>query len=264
MITYSIITITYDAAQHLPRTVESVLRQTYQDIEHIIIDGASTDDTLALAKDYMQRSYAAGNGHEVKIVCEPDNGLYDAMNKGLRMATGDYICFLNAGDELHDNNTLDNMTTNSDILDIQESNLPLPAALYGDTDIVDNKGRFLFHRRLAAPEQLTWRSFRSGMLVCHQAFYVRADIAKATLYDLHYKYSADVDWCIRIMKSAEAKGLLLYNTHLVTTKYMQEGATTAHHKESLHERYEIMCKYYGKTSTVIMHLWFVIRKIIRP
>src|SRR5574344_22068 len=264
MITFSIITITYNAAQHLSRTTESVMRQTYPNIEHIIIDGASTDNTLTLAKEYMERSYTAMNGHEVRIVCEPDNGLYDAMNKGLRLATGDYICFLNAGDELHEMATLESITRNTELLDIQEANLPLPAVLSGDTDIVDGNGGFLFHRRLAPPEELTWRSFLNGMLVCHQAFYVRTDLAKATAYDLHYKYSADIDWCIRIMKMAEKKGLLLKNVHAVVANYMQEGTTTAHHKESLHERYQIMCKYYGKVNTMMMHLWFIVRKIIKP
>jgi glycosyltransferase involved in cell wall biosynthesis len=264
MITYTIITVTYNAAQHISRTTESVLQQTYPNIEHIIIDGVSTDNTLILAKDYLERSYASVNGHEVKIVCEPDNGLYDAMNKGLHMATGDYICFLNAGDELYDISTIETITSNTDILDIQEANLPLPAVLYGDTDIVDNKGHLLFHRRLSPPEQLNWRSFRHGMLICHQAFYVRTDLAKAIAFNPNYKYSADIDWCIRIMKTAGTKGLLMKNTHAVIAKYMQEGTTTAHHKESLHERYQIMCKYYGKFDTMMMHLWFVMRKIIKP
>ena len=107
MTKFSIITITYNAEAFLPRTVESVLSQHYRDIEHIIIDGASTDSTISVAQDYMQRSYAAQNGHEVRIVSEPDNGLYDAMNKGLRQASGDYICFLNAGDFFPNANVLD-------------------------------------------------------------------------------------------------------------------------------------------------------------
>jgi glycosyltransferase involved in cell wall biosynthesis len=264
MITFSIVTITYNAEKYIQRTYESVLQQSYPSIEHILVDGASTDNTLNIEKEYMEKSYAASNGHEVRIVCEPDNGLYDAMNKGLKMATGDYVCFLNAGDTLHDDNTIDTMVKNAELNEIQAEELPLPAVLYGDTNIVDDKGTFLFRRRLSPPENLTWRSFKYGMLVCHQAFYARTDIAKETPYNTNYKYSADIDWCIRIMQRAEQKGLLIKNTHATVADYMQEGTTTANHKKSLHERYQIMCNYYGSFNTFMMHAWFAIRKIIKP
>lgn len=259
MITFSIITITYNAEATLLRTVESVLRQTYPHIEHIIVDGASTDDTLGIAKDYLQRSYAAGNGHEVRIISEPDNGLYDAMNKGLKMATGDYVVFMNAGDCYPDPATIEQMVESTQL----NTRKPLPAVLYGDTDIVDNDGRLIGHRRLTPPEQLTWRSFRQGMLVCHQSFYARTDIARHITYDLHYRFSADVDWCIRIMKEAERRHLPLVNVHQVITLYTKEGQTTLHHKESLHERYEIMCRHYGYLSTILMHGWFAVRSLFK-
>ena len=109
--------------------------------------------------------------------------------------TGDYLVFLNAGDVFPSPDTLEH------IAGCVGEGETLPGVLYGDTDIVDNNGHFLRHRRLSAPKKLTWRSFRSGMLVCHQAFYARTDIAKQNLYDLHFKLSADVDWCIRVMKT---------------------------------------------------------------
>ena len=96
----SIVTITFNAARTLQRTLDSVacqtyadICQTYADIEHLIIDGASKDDTLAIALQYQEQSR-----HQVVIQSEPDRGLYDAMNKGLQKATGDYLVFLNAGD----------------------------------------------------------------------------------------------------------------------------------------------------------------------
>ena len=97
-ITY--VTITYNAAKVLKRTLDSVLEQDYPNIEHLIIDGASTDDTLKLVNDYIAQSNAAENGHQIQVTSEPDKGIYDAMNKGLRCLTGDYVCFLNAGDFL--------------------------------------------------------------------------------------------------------------------------------------------------------------------
>ena len=260
MTKFSIITITYNAEAFLPRTVESVLSQHYRDIEHIIIDGASTDSTLSVAQDYMQRSYAAQNGHEVRIVSEPDNGLYDAMNKGLRQASGDYICFLNAGDFFPNANVLDTIVS---ISLTGKSRQQLPAVIYGDTDIVDNDGNFLRHRRLAPPRNLTWRSFRKGMLVCHQAFYARLDIARTVPYDTRYRYSADVDWCIRVMKEAERMGAGLAYVDSVVVNYTQEGQTTKHHRDSLKERYRVMQCHYGAFTTALMHAWFAVRAVVK-
>ena len=263
MIKFSLITVAYNAEEVFLRTVDSVLAQSYRHVEHIIIDGASTDNTLAMAKDYMQRSYASDNGHDVRIVSEPDNGIYDAMNKGLSMATGDYVCFLNAGDTLPSPDTLDTLVRNAEFEHSQSAGFPLPAVVYGDTDIVDANGKFLCHRRLSPPEHLSWHSFRHGMLVCHQAFYARTDIAHQLPYNLNYKYSADVDWCIRVMRAASQKGLPLKNVHTVLANYLQEGATTRHHRESLKERFHVMCRYYGTIPTVCMHLWFFIRNAIK-
>lgn len=260
MTKFSIITITYNAEAFLPRTVESVLSQHYCDIEHIIIDGASTDSTISVAQDYMQRSYAAQNGHEVRIVSEPDNGLYDAMNKGLRQASGDYICFLNAGDFFPNANVLDTIVSRSLT---GKSRQQLPAVIYGDTDIVDNDGNFLRHRRLAPPRNLTWRSFRKGMLVCHQAFYARLDIARTVPYDTRYRYSADVDWCIRVMKEAERMGAGLAYVDSVVVNYTQEGQTTKHHRDSLKERYRVMQCHYGAFTTALMHAWFAVRAVVK-
>ena len=261
MITFSIVTITYNADNVLGKTVDSVFSQTYPHVEHVIIDGASTDDTLQVAQDYMQRSYAASNGHEIRIVSEPDNGLYDAMNKGLRQVSGDYVLFLNAGDFFPDSEVLSNIARNVGLEGVSREKLPV--VLYGNTDIVDNDGRVLRHRRLQPPANLSWRSFRHGMLVCHQAFYARLDIAKTVPYDCRYRFSADVDWCIRIMKEAEIRHLPLLNLHLVVANYTEEGQSTIHHRESLNERYQIMCHHYGKIPTIFMHLWFAVRQIIK-
>lgn len=260
MITFSIVTITYNAESVLGKTVDSVLVQTYPHVEHIIIDGASTDATLQVVQDYMQRSYTAVNGHEVRMVSEPDNGLYDAMNKGLRQSSGDYVLFLNAGDYFPDSDVLTNIVRKVGVDGFDREKMP--AVLYGNTDIVDNEGKFIRHRRLQPPATLTWRSFRHGMLVCHQAFYARLDIAKTIPYDCRYCYSADVDWCIRVMKEAEIRRLPLTNLHMVVANYTEEGQSTIHHRESLKERYQVMCNHYGKLPTVLMHLWFALRHII--
>ena len=250
----TIITVTYNAASVLQRTLDSVSRQTCQDIEHLIIDGASKDDTVKIAKAYQEKV-----PYPVIIQSEPDHGLYDAMNKGLHKATGDYLVFLNAGDTLHADDTLTTLTSHL---------LPLtshlsPAVIYGDTAIVDSEGKFLHLRRLRPPKQLTWRSFKHGMLVCHQAFYVRTDIAQQEDYDLRYRHSADVDWCIRVMKRAEEMRLPLVNTNTILADFMEGGNTTQNHRASLKERYQVMCHHYGKASTIVMHAWFLVRQLFR-
>ena len=261
-ITY--VTITYNAAKVLKRTLDSVLEQDYPNIEHLIIDGASTDDTLKMVNDYITQSNAAENGHQIQVTSEPDKGIYDAMNKGLRCLTGDYVCFLNAGDFLPAPDIASRIAQA-----ITDTNQPspntsqLPAVAYGDTDIVDGEGHFLHHRRLAPPEHLTWKSFRQGMLVCHQAFYARADFAIATPYDMQYRYSADVDWCIRVMKAAAKENVPLLNLHMVVANYTQEGQTTLHHRESLMERYRVMEHHYGRVQTLLLHCWFAVRTFLK-
>ena len=100
-------------------------------------------------------------------------------------------------------------------------------------------------------------SFRKGMLVCHQAFFARRELVEP--YDLHYRFSADFDWCIRIMKKSHN----LHNTHLTLIDYLNEGMTTRNHKASLKERFHIMCKHYGYVSTVLHHIGFVFRLLYR-
>lgn len=251
LITY--VTVTYNAANVLQRTLDSVLAQDYPDIVHLIIDGDSKDGTQEMVNDYIKRSNESGNGHRIQLMSEPDKGIYDAMNKGLRSLDGDYVCFLNAGDFLPASDTVSRIAAA-----VTESS---PAVLYGDTDIVDGEGHFLRHRRLAPPENLTWKSFRHGMLVCHQAFYARTDFAIATPYDQQYRYSADVDWCIRIMKAADKESVPLQNLHMVVANYTEEGQTTLHHRESLWERFHIMTRHYGWLSTIAMHLWFIVRSL---
>ena len=254
MIRLSVITCTYNAAHELPRTIDSVRAQSYPYVEHILLDGRSTDDTWSIARAYEEQSVGMENGHTVVLKSEKDQGLYDAMNKGLYLATGDYLVFLNAGDVFPSDNTLEQ------VANAVGEGEALPAVLYGDTDIVNDEGRFLRHRRLSPPEQLSWRSFRQGMLVCHQAFYVRTDIARQTPYHLDYRFSADVDWCIRVMKNAEAMGLPLRNIHTVVVNYLEGGMTAKNHRASLKERFSVMRNHYGLLSTLLMHLSFVVRR----
>ena len=263
MIKFTIVTITYQAVSVLERTVDSVISQSYPYVEYLIVDGASTDGTLQMARNYQKIAPLENKYHEVRIVSEPDKGLYDAMNKARMMATGDYVLYLNAGDYFPSANTLENIVEKVRLNELQLNCKPLPAVIYGDTDLTDNEGRVTGRRRLSPPEQLDWRSFRHGMLVCHQAFYARTDIVRKVDYNLHYRHSADVDWCIRVMKEAERLHLPLVNVHSVVANYQREGQSTRHHRASLLERFDVMRRHYGLFSTLFMHAWFVVRAIVK-
>jgi hypothetical protein len=175
------------------------------------------------------------------------------MNKGLQKATGDYIVFLNAGDSLYAEDTIETVVRHAG---------DEVAVVYGDTAITDDEGCFLHLRTHRPPEHLSWKSFRQGMLVCHQAFYARLDIARQQPYDLHYRHSADVDWCIRVMKEAERQSLALVNTHTVLANFEEGGNTTQNHRASLLERFRVMATHYGYLQTCLLHGWFVVRALL--
>ncbi len=243
---FSVITVCYNAKATLEPTIQSVLSQTYPSIEYILIDGASDDGTDSIIARYHKQI--------TQVISEPDEGLYHAMNKGIRLATGDYLCFLNAGDSFHKENTLQRIV---DKLEKEYSLDKLPDVIYGETALIDSQRQYLRMRRLSAPATLTWRSFKQGMLVCHQAFLAKRELAED--YDLQYRFSADFDWCIRILKRAQN----CYFTHLILIDYLAQGQTTQNQKASLVERFRIMGKYYGWVSTLLHHLWFVVRWVIK-
>lgn len=238
----SVITITWNAAATLERTLRSVREQSWPHIEHLIIDGGSDDGTLELIGRFANE--------QLRWVSEPDRGLYDAMNKGAAMAKGDYLCFLNAGDTFFAADTVEKM-----MLTFEDASAP--DILYGETAIVDNAGTFLHMRRLRAPEKLNWKSFRQGMVVCHQAFIVKRELFEP--YNLAYRFSSDFDWSIRMMKKATS----IHNTRLTLINYLNEGMTTRNRKASLKERYRIMARHYGHLSTFLHHLWFVVRALLK-
>jgi len=239
----SIITISFNAEKEIENTIKSVVNQEYSNIEYIIIDGKSSDGTTAIIKKYESKISRWSS--------EPDGGLYDAMNKGIKKATGDYIIFMNAGDIFYESETLSKIFDNKN---------ELQDIYYGETIIVDENNNELGLRRLSAPAELNWKSFKRGMRVSHQAFIAKMDLVE--LYDLQYKFSADFDWCIKIMK----KSSKIKNTNLIICRYLDGGLTKHNLVPSLKERFKIMRKFYGLFSTLINHItlgtnliWFVIK-----
>lgn len=236
---FSIITVTYNAAQWIEKTIQNVLGQTYDNIEFIVIDGKSTDGTVDIIRKYVS--------HIAYWISEPDKGLYDAMNKGLERASGDYVWFINAGDKIYDEHTIQTIVDSLEQKDI------LPDIIYGETAIYDKNDQFIGMRRLRSPKRLTWKSFKKGMLVSHQSFIAKRAIAP--LYDVQYRFSSDFDWCVKCMKKAR----LIYNSGSILSRYLDGGISTANRGPSLKERYRIMCIHYGVFQTIIWHIWFAIR-----
>ncbi|WP_018618283.1 glycosyltransferase family 2 protein [Spirosoma luteum] len=234
MPTLSIITITYNAERFLERTIQSVIGQQATDYEYIVIDGGSTDGTLDIIERYKE--------YITSWISEPDRGLYDAMNKGLHRARGEYVWFMNAGDTVHDSQTLANLLTITN-----ES----PADVYySDALFVRNDGPPVGLRSQVTPHilppNLTWPDMALGMKVCHQAFIARRSIAPDYLLN---NLSADLDWEIRCLKAAQKVKFLPF----VLCQYLVGGLSVQHHRRSLTDRFRVLVAHFGLLTTVANH-----------
>ena len=237
----SIITVVYNAAPQLQRTIDSVVSQDYPYLEYIVVDGGSTDGSRQLIASY---------GNKVsKWVSEPDKGIYDAMNKGLQMAQGHYVWFLNAGDTLPAAQTVSEMV----------AGLPAgvaPSVIYGETMICNEMGTVIGPRRKKTPDTLSWKSFREGMVVCHQAILVERTLADP--FDRQYRISADFAWVLAALK----KSSTTHNSRMVLAHYVQDGLSRRNILLSLRERACIMAGYYGWPSVVWNHLLMIPRFLL--
>jgi glycosyltransferase involved in cell wall biosynthesis len=231
----SVITVVFNAEKLIARTIESVLNQSYPSIEYIVVDGLSTDGTLEVVRSFPGIH---------RVISEADRGLYDAMNKGMKEATGDYVWFLNAGDQIYAPDTVERM---------MEGLEELPDIIYGGTMIIDEAQNEIGDRRLKPPAHLNWRSFRKGMLVCHQSLLVKRELAPE--YNLDYRLSADIDWSIRAAKNAGQ----IRNAGMVLSRFLEGGMTRRNIKAGLKERFRIMARYYGWVPTLLRHVLFGIR-----
>lgn len=239
----SIITVVYNGEKVLARTIESIRDQSFRDIEYIIIDGNSKDGTRGIIEKYRSSIH--------QFISEPDKGLYDAMNKGLKLANGKYVLFLNAGDQFQEKTTLEQVFKNT-----------LPADVYyGETMMVNDSNEDIGLRRLKAPEILSWESLLNGMLVCHQSFIMRREIAPE--YNLSYRIAADYEWMLQCLKRSKT----IVNTHQIISRFLDGGMNKSNIQTALKERFGVMIKHYGFFRTAAMHVligfrfsWFVLRK----
>jgi glycosyltransferase involved in cell wall biosynthesis len=227
----SIITVVLNRKDLLEKTIESIISQSNNNFEIVIIDGGSTDGTIEIIKKYSDIIYY--------WVSEPDKGIYDAMNKGLKSATGDYVWFLNAGDEIYSNDTLQKITS----LNI------LPDVFYGDVGYIDANGKELGTRVLKTPpDNFSWRSLLKGMVVSHQSFVIKKE--KAEFYNPDYKYCADIDWMINSMKNCKN----ICNTKMVLSKFLIGGYSKRNIIKSNKERYKILRKNFGFFPVIRSHI----------
>jgi len=226
----SVITVVYNNVQGIERTMLSVLNQTYPHIEYIIVDGKSDDGTVEVISKYNDRL--------AQFVSEKDKGIYYAMSKGLTLMSGDYVLFMNSGDEIYAPDTVARVFASAHGADIY----------YGETEMINARGESLGRRRHKAPKKFNWRGFQYGMSVSHQAMYIKYGLIGP--FDKKYKLSADIDWIIRAAK----KAYKIVNTNMYVAKYEVGGMSKKRHLRSLYERFMIMCRYYGIIPTLFYHL----------
>ena len=180
MMKISIVTICYNNEKDIRPTLESVVNQTYPNIEYIVVDGASKDDSLRIIKEYKD--------HIAKIISEPDKGIYDAINKGIRNATGDVVGLIHAGDRLHDNEVI------SKIAAVYEND-PTVDATYGSSKTVNLEGKIVGVNH--CPSFKSWR-IRWGWMPSHQGIYMKRELfEKYGYYRTDLGGAADYEWYIR-------------------------------------------------------------------
>lgn len=235
--------MSYNSANVIPATLQNIAQQKSEFIEYIIIDGASTDYSNKLFEEYQAIID--------KTVIEKDKGIYDAMNKGLNLANGEYVLFMNAGDYFHTTSTLSKIVTC-----LQKNH---PDVLYGETMLINQNGKHIGLRSEQSsrklPNNLNWKSLQQGMVVSHQSFIVRKSIAPS--YDLQYSSSADVDWVIKCLKKSKK----IQQTDFIIANYLVGGYSKQTLNTSLSERFKIFNKHYGFLRNLANHLIITLRAI---
>ena len=234
----SIITVVRNNSEPLRQTLTALVSLDYDNIELIVIDGNSTDSTPNVIAEFT---------HDISYwISERDTGIYDAMNKGLRVATGEYVWFMNAGD----------LPYSDDVLkDVFRPSEQYADIYYGEAMIVSSDGRELGLRRKKLPRKLTQKSFLRGMTICHQSIFIKRSIAP--LYNLNLRYVADIDWVIRSIGSAKS----CENAKVIVSKFSEGGFSTANKWASLKERFNVMKEHYGLARTLWAHAKFSVQAV---
>ena len=245
----SLITITYNSEKTLADTIQSVLNQTYTDIEYILVDGASKDNTVSIIKQYEPLFEG-----RMKWISEPDKGLYDAMNKGIRMATGDILGILNSDDFFTSNEILQK---NANAF-LQDTKLD---AVYGDVHFVnpDNLNKSV---RYYSSKVFKRSLMKLGFMPAHPSFYIRREcFEKYGLYKTDYKIAADFEFLLRVIYKERIKTQYL-PIDMVTMR--TGGASTSgleSHKRIMKEHLRAFRENGIYTNVVLLSLRYVYKVI---
>ena len=202
----SIVTTTYNSAKTVEETIQSVLSQDYEDFEHIFVDGVSKDDTLRIIEKYREQYKG-----RLKIISEPDKGIYDAMNKGIKMATGDVIGLLNSDDKYANNSVLSTIAKT-----IEEKNCD---GIHGNLLFMDAETMTKPQRKWITKST----NIRTGNITAHPTLYLKRKVYdKLGLYNLKYKIVADYDFMVKLLLDKDIK-LVHINKYLI---HMRVGGTS--------------------------------------
>ena len=245
----SVITITYNAGSFLKKTIESIINQTNKEFEYLIVDGGSTDGTISIIQEFeslVQKGEFGIKPEQYQWISEPDKGLYDAMNKALGIARGDFVWFINAGDKIYSPKTL------QQVVNAIDKN-PDADVIYGQSIIIGLNDEVLGERHRIAPANLNKRSLIDGLVVCHQSVVVRHSVAP--LYDLRYKLTADYDWMCRVLDVSRKN--VYVDDYL--SKFQTAGLSSQRRKQSLKERFVIMKRHFG----LFLTLWSHVRILVK-
>lgn len=225
----SIVTVCYNAEKVVERTIKSIIDQTYENIEFVVIDGLSKDGTISILNNY--RPYIS------KLIIERDKSNYDAMNKGYRVSTGDYIWFMNAGDCIYSSDTLKKVMTIANNQDF----------IYGDAVIVSESGlKRPWHKKKPKADIISWKSFLYGMVICHQSMIVKKNLVSE--FKLNpWKISSDLDWTIRLLKKCSS----YLDTGFPLCRYLEGGISAQNRWLSVYERYKICTSHFGLIPALI-------------
>lgn len=234
----SIITVCYNSAATIRDTIESVLAQTHPNIEYIIVDGSSTDRTLAILAEYRDSI--------AHVISEPDSGLYDAMNKGILAATGDIIGILNSDDFYENNEVI------SDIANCFRKN-PQSDLVFGDIVFVNPEQLDTITRHYRSKHFRAWK-LRFGWMPPHPATFIRKQAYQAVgLYALDYKISADYEMFVRMLM---VKRLQFTRLDKVLVKMRAGGVSSAGIRSNIRLNTEIVkaCRSNGIYTNILLVL----------
>lgn len=230
----SLITVTYNAGKVLEATLQSAIRQTYAEIELVIVDGGSTDNTLAIAKRY--------ESHIGSLISERDQGIYDAMNKGIRAAKGEWVYFLNAGDQFHDDLVLERIFSRNDL---------------HDTDLIYAKVQTINEPtgvNYLNGKPVALKDFYFSYPICHQATFTRRSAFDAVgLYDIRFRLAADTEWFMRIFSAANPRALFIND---VVAFYDVQGATYHKRMKGFREFLRFIPSYLPSHIVVLNYLYY--------